>query len=366
VTGTVLVIAVAFVTPVLATSTPASADTADQLVSGPFSGTTSVQVVGVAGNPQVFDATYTTSAGTGSLSINGSLGLVTFDSFLFAGSFTLTAPDGATLQGTAAGTENILSLPFPPGPASLSIALTPTSGTNEFAGFTTVINLTGTLVAMQSACCYFGPISGSLLSSALGLPTTTTLVSSQNPSQVGQAVTYTAIVSPATLPAGGIVIFTDNGEPMAGCMGVSISGASATCTTTPLAPGAHNIVATFIGAGDFLGSTSPPLTQDVLSPPPLPCTKLQGCNLSGFNLSYTNLSGADLQGANLMGANLTGADLSGANLQGDNLMGANLSGAFLSSANLKDTNLSNVTWSNTNCPDGTNSDNDGGTCVGHL
>ena len=58
----------------------------------------------------------------------------------------------------------------------------------------------------------------------------------------------------------------------------------------------------------------------------------------------------------LVGANLKGANLSGANLSGANLSGANLTGA----------NLSDVTWGNTTCPDGTNSDNDGGTCLGHL
>jgi len=44
----------------------------------------------------------------------------------------------------------------------------------------------------------------------------------------------------------------------------------------------------------------------------------------------------------LAGANLTGADLTGAKLQGATLTGA--------------------VWSNTTCPDGTNSNDDGGTC----
>ena len=38
------------------------------------------------------------------------------------------------------------------------------------------------------------------------------------------------------------------------------------------------------------------------------------------------------------------------------MVGANLSGAI----------LGRVTWLNTVCPDGTNSSNDGGTCLGHL
>ena len=55
---------------------------------------------------------------------------------------------------------------------------------------------------------------------------------------------------------------------------------------------------------------------------------------------------ADLLDADLTGANLTGADLSGADLNGAALTG--------------------VIWSNTICPDGTNSDNDGDTCVNDL
>jgi uncharacterized protein YjbI with pentapeptide repeats len=60
-------------------------------------------------------------------------------------------------------------------------------------------------------------------------------------------------------------------------------------------------------------------------------------------------------------ANLTGADLAGANLSGFNLLDVNLTGANLSGAN-----LSGVAWSNTTCPDGTNSNSDGDTCVNNL
>jgi uncharacterized protein YjbI with pentapeptide repeats len=61
-------------------------------------------------------------------------------------------------------------------------------------------------------------------------------------------------------------------------------------------------------------------------------------------------------GACLTRANLNGADLTGANLTGTNLTDADLSGATLTA----------VTWNNTTCPDGTNSNNDGGTCVHDL
>ena len=53
-------------------------------------------------------------------------------------------------------------------------------------------------------------------------------------------------------------------------------------------------------------------------------------HLAGANLSYSDLTGADLAGADLAGANL------------------------------------GVIWSDTTCPDGTNSNNDGDTCVNNL
>ena len=40
-----------------------------------------------------------------------------------------------------------------------------------------------------------------------------------------------------------------------------------------------------------------------------------------------------------------------------------LTGADLTGANLHRADLTGVIWSNTTCPDGTNSNNDGGTCA---
>jgi uncharacterized protein YjbI with pentapeptide repeats len=104
--------------------------------------------------------------------------------------------------------------------------------------------------------------------------------------------------------------------------------------------------------------------------------QLQNASLANANLQGANLSGAQLQGATLTGANLAGADLngaqlvsavlSGANLGGANLNGANLTGAKLDGASLAGANLNGVVWSNTTCPDGTNSNAHGATCVNNL
>jgi alpha-tubulin suppressor-like RCC1 family protein len=194
-------------------------------------------------------------------------------------------------------------------------------------------------------------------------PTDTALASSANPSMTGQQVTYTATVSP--VPDGGTMAFTDNGSPIAGCgtQPVDTSTGQATCQATPNASGAHNIVATFSGSSGFAGSTSATLTQLATN---TPCQSLAGCNLHDLNLTDAQLSGANLSNANLNGADLSGADLSGADLSGANLNGANLSGADLNGVDVAGANFNKVTWSNTTCPDGTNSNADGGTCTAHL
>ena len=102
-----------------------------------------------------------------------------------------------------------------------------------------------------------------------------------------------------------------------------------------------------------------------------PGINLADCDLSNSDLSGVNLDGANLTGANLMFVNLTGASLLNANLAGALVNGANLTNADLSNADLSNANmtradLTGVTWSNTACPDGTNSDDNGGDCLAHL
>ena len=60
------------------------------------------------------------------------------------------------------------------------------------------------------------------------------------------------------------------------------------------------------------------------------------------------------------------APLSGVKFNGDNLNGANLTGNNLIGANLKGTSVVGSIGANTICPDGTNSNADGNTCVGNL
>jgi hypothetical protein len=95
-------------------------------------------------------------------------------------------------------------------------------------------------------------------------PSTTTVVSSPNPSSVGANVTFTATVAGTT--PGGTVAFTDNGSTIAGCAAVALAGSgnsrTAACTTNSLAAGSHTIAAAYSGdAGN--GASSGSMTQTV-------------------------------------------------------------------------------------------------------
>ncbi len=93
---------------------------------------------------------------------------------------------------------------------------------------------------------------------------------------------------------------------------------------------------------------------------------LPGANLANANATNVNMNGTYLAGANLSGANLSQAHLVQATLINANLSGANLSGANLNGAKMSGAILTGAKWSQTTCPDGTSSNADGGTCIGHL
>jgi hypothetical protein len=93
-------------------------------------------------------------------------------------------------------------------------------------------------------------------------PTTTTLVSSLNPSTFGQSVTFTATVTPTGggTPTG-TVTFTADGSNVLGT--ISLSGGQAALGTSALAAGSHSIVASYGGDTNHQSSTSTALTQTV-------------------------------------------------------------------------------------------------------
>ena len=103
--------------------------------------------------------------------------------------------------------------------------------------------------------------------------TTTTVISSSNPVTVSQPVTFTASVSSSSGAPTGTVEFFD-GATSLGI--VTLSGNTATLTTSSLTSGSHSITAVYSGGANFASSSSAVVAQIVT----LNCT---------YTLSKTNL-----------------------------------------------------------------------------
>ena len=79
-------------------------------------------------------------------------------------------------------------------------------------------------------------------------------------------------------------------------------------------------------------------------------------DLQGVDFSYTDFSGVDI-----IGTSLQGVDFRSAFLRNVDFVDSDLNGA-----DLTDLSHQGVTWANTICPDGTNSDDNGGTCWNNI
>jgi hypothetical protein len=110
---------------------------------------------------------------------------------------------------------------------------------------------------------YLASASATLTQTVSQVSTATALMSSANPANVAQAVTFTATVTPAD--AAGNVAFTGNGSPIAGCDAQPIATGTGTaiCTTTFAAQGNVSIVASYSGSVTHSPSASAPLIQTV-------------------------------------------------------------------------------------------------------
>jgi hypothetical protein len=91
--------------------------------------------------------------------------------------------------------------------------------------------------------------------------TRTAVTSSQNPSNLGQSVTFTAEIAPQFGgETTGTVTFKDGSTTLAV---ITVSGNKAATTTSTLAAGTHSITAVYSGDSNFIGSTSKVLSQVV-------------------------------------------------------------------------------------------------------
>jgi N-acetylneuraminic acid mutarotase len=95
---------------------------------------------------------------------------------------------------------------------------------------------------------------------AFGVPTSSSLTSSANPSVFGRLVTFTSRITPSG--ASGTVQFSVDGNPLGGS--VTVSGGSATSPAIAgLSPGPHSVMAVFTGSSAGTLGSSASLTQTV-------------------------------------------------------------------------------------------------------
>jgi hypothetical protein len=160
---------------------------------------------------------------------------------------TNVASGGTTAYGYTVSAGSL------PAGTSLNASSGTVSGTPTTAGaFSYSIKVTDSGGTPQTAT---RVVSGTI---APATTTTTSLTSSVNPSLLGQSVTLTATVAPAS--ATGTVTFKDG----AATLGTgTLAGGTASLSTSALTLGAHTLTAAYGGDATFSASTSAPLTQTV-------------------------------------------------------------------------------------------------------
>ncbi|HET9423408.1 MAG TPA: Ig-like domain repeat protein [Nocardioides sp.] len=186
-------------------------------------------------------ATKTTVTTSGSPSVFG-------QPVTFTASVSVQAPGAGDPSGTITFTDG-----------STVIDTQPVSSATGGQASITVSNLSVAQHAITAA--YDGDDSfqgsnGSVTQKVNRAQTSTVVTSSANPSQSGQAITFTATISPVAPGAGdptGTVRFTVNGAPLGGARTV-VDGAATSPQFSSLAPGIYKIVATYSGDGNFVGS----------------------------------------------------------------------------------------------------------------
>jgi autotransporter-associated beta strand protein len=190
-------------------------------------------------------ATFNTGS-TFSVKLNGTTAGTDYDRLNSSGTVSLT---GATLNvtaGFAAAVGNTFTIITSSGPLIGTFNGLPDGSSFNANGQTFRANYTSNSVLLTRV-----------------FPTTTTVVSSANPSNFGQPVTFTASVSggsPSVAAPTGSIVFTIDGTAQSP---VPLTNGQATLSTAALGTGTHTITAAYSGDANFNTSTSSAVTQTV-------------------------------------------------------------------------------------------------------
>jgi hypothetical protein len=167
---------------------------------------------------------------------------------------------GATVTSAVGAPPNGEPIAFMVGTTVLGTAAL-SSGTASFSISTLAVG-THAVKAVYGGDASFAPSTSTALHQSVAkAASTTALVSSLNPSVVGQSVTFTATVAPqfSGTPTGWIAF--KNGTTFLGT--ATLSGGVASYTTAKLAAGTASITAEYEGNASFTSSTSTALSQVV-------------------------------------------------------------------------------------------------------
>jgi len=195
-------------------------------------------------NPAATNISVTSSTAANTSTIN--------ESVTFTATVT-TAAGSATLAGTVTFTDNDNPIP------NCSVTVNPVNGMATCSTASLALG-THTIKATYGNDNNFRASSGMITQTVNPAQTTTTLISSapNNTSTVNQSVSFTATVSAAagSTALSGVLNFTDNGAPIAGCTSLPVKPATgvAICTTATLLKGAHTVAAAYANDNNFSSS----------------------------------------------------------------------------------------------------------------
>jgi hypothetical protein len=265
------------VTSISPTSGPGPGGTSVIITGTGFAGTTAVAFGATAATSFTVNSatqiTATSPAGTGTVDVRvttagGSSATSAADQFTYLGPPTVTSispTSGPAVGGTSviitgtgfAGTTGAGSVKFGTVNATSYIVNSGTQVTAIAPSGTGIVDVTVTNNAQTST------VSAADRYTYQSATTHTALSSSLNPSQFGQAVTFTATVTGAGATPTGSITFTDGGTPIGTG---NLSGGTATFFTSALTVGNHTIVANYGGSTIYAPSMSSPLAQAVNIP----------------------------------------------------------------------------------------------------
>jgi hypothetical protein len=251
----------AALTPATATGTVTFTDGATTLGSATISGgTASYSISTLAVGPHSITASYggdASDSSSASTALTQTVSQASTTVALTSAANPSAYGSSVTLTATVAPATATGTVTFTDGVATLGTG-TIGSGTATYSTSTLAVGPHSITASYAGDTNDSGSASTTLTETVIQVGTTVALASSVNPSAYSSSVTLTATVSPAT--ATGTVTFTDGNTTLGTG---TISGGTATYSTTALTTGPHSILASYSGDNNDSSSASTALTQTV-------------------------------------------------------------------------------------------------------